>query len=310
MKKIVHAMKNAARAGFAAVLVTVIDSSGSVPRGAGASMLVLPDGSAVGTVGGGSVELAAAEKALSCLEEKHGCIMEQALSGSGMVCGGSVRLHFRYLPPGDGSAAEALGQTGLLTLELLPDGSGELSVLPFESGQPRPPCVCSRDGREFFVQPLNCYERVFVFGGGHVSRALDPVLASVGFRCTVADDRKGILTQDAFPTAERLVQRPFDGLISTLDITGADYIIIMTYGHSSDYILTKQALETPARYIGVLGSRTKAENAVLRLRAEGAAEEQIARIHCPIGLPIGGNTPEEIAVSIAAQLIAERNGKL
>lgn len=310
MRKIVHAMKNAARAHIAAVLVTVIDSSGSVPRGAGTSMLVFPDGSTVGTVGGGAVELAAVKKALSCLEEKRGCIWEQSLSGSGMVCGGSVRLHFRYVPPGDASDSRTLGESGLLALELLPDGSGELSVLPLDADLPRTPCICTLDGRQFFVQPLDCYERVFVFGGGHVSRALIPVLSSVGFRCTVADDRKGILTQDAFPTAERLVQHPFDGLISTLDITGADYIVIMTYGHSSDYILTKQALETPARYIGVLGSRAKAENAVLQLRGEGFYDEQISRIHCPVGLAIGGHTPEEIAISIAAQLIAERNGKL
>lgn len=315
MEKIIPALRDAMDAGLSSVLVTVIDSCGSVPRGAGANMLVLPDGSTTGTVGGGAIERSAAAAASDFLSAEHGGVLEYSLAkdaadGIGMVCGGEVRLHFRYISPSDRDARTLTESTGgWLCFEILPDGSGEFLILDSASDSPDKAGIHPREGREFYTQPLSRAERVLVFGGGHVSRALVPVLASVGFRCTVADNREGILSPEAFPKAARLITARFDGLMDSFGVTAQDYIIIMTYGHREDYVLTKQALATPARYIGVLGSRTKAENAVRRLRGDGFSEEQISRIKCPIGLPIGGPTPEEIAISITAQMIAVRNGK-
>ena len=315
MEKIIPALRNAMNAGLSSVLITVIDSCGSVPRGAGASMLVLPDGSSAGTVGGGAIELSAAKAAADFLDARHGGVIKYSLDknaadGIGMVCGGEARLHFRYISPSDGDTRTlAEGGKDRLCFEILPDGSGEFLFPDPDPALPAGPGTYLLQGREFYVQPLDKTERVLVFGGGHVSRALVPVLTSVGFRCTVSDDREGILSPEAFPNAERLITARFEGLMDSLDVTWRDYIVIMTYGHSGDLVLTRQALATPARYIGVLGSHTKAENAQTRLREEGFSEEQLSRVVCPIGLPIGGPTPEEIAISITAQMIAVRNGK-
>lgn len=312
MEKIIPELKKALDSRLDCAVVTVVRSSGSVPRGPGACMLVLPDGSTVGTVGGGALELQAVKTALDCISRSFGTICEYSLGsgssgGLGMVCGGSVVLHFRCVSPDDDDAlALACASSGSLSFELLPDGSGKITL------QDDPCCdagVRIKDGREFFFRSVCASPRALVFGGGHVARALVPVLSSVGFRCTVLENRAGFLTRENFPTADRLLETELAGIMSTLCVTDADYIVIMTYGHESDFVLTREALGTPAKYIGVLGSRAKAAHARERLRAEGFPQSQLDRIICPVGLPLGGPTPEEIAVSITAQMIAVRYGK-
>lgn len=315
MEKIIRALGREMDSGAPCVLVSVIESRGSVPRGAGANMLVSSDGSAVGTVGGGAVELAALETAAEVLKNSRGCLRDFQLGGDGpdgldMACGGQVRLHFRYIRPEDEDARGlAQSDSGWLCFEVLPDGSGEFRLLGSASDAPDKAGIHPREGREFYTQPIAGRQRVFVFGGGHVSRALVPVLSPLGFCCTVADERQGILSHESFPDAQDLITAAYERLIPRLGVTWEDYLVIMTHGHSGDYVLTTQALETPARYIGVLGSQAKAENARRRLREDGFSEEQIKRVICPVGLPIGGPTPEEIAISIAAQMLAVRYGK-
>ena len=143
--------------------------------------------------------------------------------------------------------------------------------------------------------------RVLLYGAGHVGKALADALALLGISVTVTDERAGLLTEARFPKAERLVSSPEK---APMEPAGKDMIVIMTHGHAHDYALLRRAMETDAAYIGVMASRVKAAAFRKRLLMDGVSEKDIdERLHCPIGLPIRAETPEEIAVSIAAELI-------
>ena len=145
-----------------------------------------------------------------------------------------------------------------------------------------------------------------MFGGGHVAQALVPVLAALEFRCVVVEDREEFCRPALFPAAEQTLLVPVDRLEQALDIGPEDYLCIMTRGHKNDTDCEAFALRTPACYIGVMGSRRKIETVSAVLRSQGFTEADLARIHTPIGLPIRAETPAEIAVSIAAELILTR----
>ena len=162
-----------------------------------------------------------------------------------------------------------------------------------------------------FIQPLAPAGTVYLFGGGHVGRALVPILAMAAFRVAVCDQRPDAASRDILPQAAEIYCLPYEDAFAHLPpVTAADYVVVMTPGHEGDYEVLRQALRTPARYIGCIGSRRKATALRERLLAAGFSEEAVDRVRSPIGLPIGGDTPAEIAVSIAAQLIACRSGRL
>ena len=152
-----------------------------------------------------------------------------------------------------------------------------------------------------YVEPLMRAGRVYVFGGGHVGQALVPVLAKIGFRVTLYDNRPELADKANFPQAERIVCGPFDAI--TVKPTENDYVVIMTSGHQGDFALLSQVLRLKTRYVGCIGSRHKIARTQQLLREAGISEEAIASIHSPIGLPILAETPDEIAISIAAELI-------
>ena len=149
---------------------------------------------------------------------------------------------------------------------------------------------------------------VYLFGGGHVSQALAPVLDRIDFAVTVVEERPEFLSPDLFPTARALVRADFFRLSDALTLTADDYAIVMTRGHQADLEILLQILRSPARYVGCIGSRKKVAYTQAKLREAGIDEARIQSLHSPIGLAIGAETPAEIAVSIAAQLIAHRAG--
>lgn len=150
--------------------------------------------------------------------------------------------------------------------------------------------------------------RVVVFGGGHVSLALERVLKTLDLHLTVVDDRPEFASRERFREADEVLCTDFSDM-SRLDFGDCAYYVIVTRGHSHDYTCLVQAMKRPHAYIGMIGSRKKVSATFQRLREEGWSEGAIAEIHAPIGLKIGGITPGEIAVSIAAELIQEKNKK-
>jgi len=279
-------------------------------------MAVFPDGAIAGSVGGGNVEYEAQRLSAALLEAGENTRRDFRFrqgEESGMVCGGDVTLHFQFIPAGDTGAVAAcrraveLSDTGVwLARRFDGDRVAELRVL--SSGDDAPalqkdrPCW-TEDG--WFSVPVSRPGRVYVFGGGHVSAELVPLLARLGFRVTVWDDRPEFADPARFPQAAETVCAPFTDLPLTL--TPDDYAVVMTRGHQADYEVLEQILHSDAKYLGCIGSRKKLELCRERLLAAGVTAEEYARLHAPIGLPIGAETPEEIAVSVAAELVAIRH---
>lgn len=309
-----------------AVLVSILSSSGSTPRGIGAMMAVFPDGSAAGTIGGGNVEFEAQKLAGQLLKtgENDSRSFHFAQGNSqnlGMVCGGDVTLHFQCLPSGDVQSAAVFrrltedsgkGEGAWLIRKL--DGNRVMemrvaetderngSYAPLLKQQP----VFTQDG--WFSVPVVRPGWAYIFGGGHVAQALVPVIARVGFHPVVYDDRLEFTDPDLFPQACRTVCCNFTRLSEKLTLTSDDYAVVMTRGHQSDYEVLVQILRSGAKYIGCIGSQKKLSICKDLLLKAGFTEEEYCAVYAPIGLPIGARTPEEIAVSVAAQMIAVRAG--
>lgn len=331
MRKLFQALGQCMRERTAAVLVTVIASSGSVPRGAGAHMLVTRQGRIAGTIGGGAVEYRCEQLAREVLLSGGSRIESFPLRPNdvqdlGMICGGDVRVELRCLPAGDAETAalcervEALHRRGEPSWLIvgLSEGGG-LSVYGKRSGlcgAPVPETVLHMltnqpqrilaEGQEFCCEKLIQGGRVYIFGGGHVAQSLVPALSAVEFRCVVLEDRPEFCRAELFPGVEETRLIDIDDPDAYRGITGEDCICIMTRGHKDDLTVQKHALKTPARYIGVIGSRRKAAGVAAKLREMGYSDAALARITTPIGLDIKAETPAEIAVSIAAQLIQKR----
>ena len=287
------------------VLVTIIRESGSTPRGVGAQMLVNAQGPQAGTIGGGNVENLSILHARELIGKKCGDVHEYKLRHSdtediGMVCGGDVTALFTYIPAGD-EAWHALAsqllrriaqyQSGYLVLPL----SGERGYLTDQAPD-----------AGAFALPVATGERAILFGAGHCSVALAPVLRSIGFRVTVFDDRPELVTPERFPDAEALICGDFGAIGDYITTEPDDYVVVMTSGHTYDFTVQEQILRRPAAYVGVIGSRAKTASVNARLRAAGVDEAAIASIHTPVGVAIKAVTPAEIAVSIAGEMIYER----
>ena len=161
---------------------------------------------------------------------------------------------------------------------------------------------------QWFAVPVVKAGRTYIFGGGHVSQALVPVLAGLDFRPVVYDDRPEFADPALFPGAEQTLCGSFLELSRHVTVTPDDCVVIMTRGHQADYEVLTQVLRSGARYIGCIGSRKKLALCRDKLLAAGFTEAEYACVHAPIGLAIGAETPAEIAISVAAEMIAGRAG--
>lgn len=334
MKALFDSMLTALRGNTDTVLCSIIASSGSVPRGSGAKMAVFPGGSTAGTIGGGAVEHESVKLAEKALRERaaftHGFnLTHNDTADIGMICGGQVTVYFQFFAGGDAAAIRLFEAAAALCrartdswLITRIDGGGvtsmgvydaaaglrfagdtaEADILPLLKSR----AVLQKGDPMYYVEPLGRAGTVYVFGGGHVSQELVPVLAHIGFPVTVFEDRAPFASPALFPAAESVLLGDFTDIAALVDITAADYIVILTRGHMADLEVLAQALRSGAAYIGVIGSRHKIAATNARLAAMGIPEGELGRIHTPIGLPIGAETPAEIAISIAAELIEHR----
>lgn len=171
--------------------------------------------------------------------------------------------------------------------------------------------LIAREDKYFFVEPLCNKGTVFIFGAGHVSQKVAILTGMVGFQTVVLDDRHEFANRERFATADELiVPSSFERAMDDLEINEESYLVLVTRGHAHDKTLLRQALGTKAGYIGMIGSRRKRDAVYEALLKEGFSQKQFERVFSPIGLEIGAETPEEIAVSIVAELIrfrAEKN---
>jgi xanthine dehydrogenase accessory factor len=159
---------------------------------------------------------------------------------------------------------------------------------------------------EVFVEPILPPATLFVFGAGHVSMNLCQVAANAGFDVIVTDDRTSYASKERFPAAREVHALEFNEAMQNLDPNEASYIVIVTRGHRDDMRILRWAVQTRARYVGMIGSKRKVIGIFKTLTEEGISADLFSRVHAPIGLDIGAITPEEIAVAITAELIAVR----
>ena len=288
------------------VLCTIIADSGSTPRGKGAQMLVGDAGLLSGTIGGGAVEGGAIALGRTLLRERRSAIHEYKLRHNdgediGMVCGGDATVHLQFIAAGDPVWRELAGSV-LHRIALRQPGA---LVLALDGGAPALRDAPETDSAHVSL-PLPIGERAILFGAGHCSLALCPLLTTVGFRVTVVDDRPELVTKERFPTADAVICCDLDRVTETVPIGEEDYVVVMTNGHSHDFAVQEQVLRGKYAYIGVIGSRAKTASVNARLREAGISEAAIASVHTPIGTAIKAVTPEEIAVSIAGEMICVR----
>ncbi|MBQ6426054.1 MAG: XdhC family protein [Clostridia bacterium] len=321
--------------GTAVILVTVISSAGSVPRTAGTQMIVLPDGSMEGTVGGGAAENGALQTALTLMDRKNSAVRGFSTAqedGAGDQDAGTMRMHFLYLDPDSIRDRVLMEETDAkcasrgrdwLVFRFRDDGSTETALSDgyavsmsrtILSGDIRPYLwnrpVFSKGDPGWFVMPLQKQKTAFLFGCGHVAKKLGDILNLMDRRVTVIDDRGELCNAERFPYAE-CIPLPPEKAFSGLTVCEQDEIVALSRDPETDGAVMEWALRTDARYIGCIGSRRKIGRIRERLLKAGFPEDQISRIHMPVGLPIGAETPAEIAVSVAAEMIrhgAEQDG--
>ncbi|MCP3955656.1 MAG: XdhC/CoxF family protein, partial [Desulfobacterales bacterium] len=149
----------------------------------------------------------------------------------------------------------------------------------------------------------------YIFGAGHISTFLAPLAQSTGFGVWVLDDREEFANPQRFPSIEKVLAIPFAEMFTQVRITPAAYIVIVTRGHAFDLQVLREALQTEAGYIGMIGSHKKRDLIYATLLGEGVSQERLDQVYSPIGLPIGAQTPEQIAVSIVAEMIHVKNHK-
>ena len=331
MRNMLKTIKDKLEHGQSLVLVTVIASSGATPRGAGARMLVGREGRICGTIGGGAVEYRSEQIAAQVLAEKTSLghdftLTKDDVQSLGMICGGACNVFFHYLPAGDehtialcDKAEEQFRKGNALWLLTCVGENGQMGLYAQDLGywgidvsEPLPLSRHPERIGDIFAEQINAPGRVYVFGGGHVAQELVPVLSHVGFRCVVMDDRPEFARRELFASAEEIICGDLGRIGDYVSIGREDYVCVMTRGHSHDTVVQAQVLRCRPTYCGVIGSAFKAAGVRKTLKEEyGLLDEELNLVTTPIGLPIKGETPAEIAISIAAQMIlhrAERGG--
>jgi len=194
-------------------------------------------------------------------------------------------------------------------LEALADGRPRRFHYDFSGGAGQnldKACVGKAD---FYVQPCLVPPRLHVFGAGHIGIALAPIAEAAGFRVTVLDDRPGFPDPARFPRTVRLVHQPLPAAVSSLPFDETTYIVIVTHGHEQDEAVLAACLSKPWRYLGMIGSRAKVARVFKSLGTDETKRKRLEDVRAPIGLDTGGRSPGEIAVSIAAELLAVRYGR-
>jgi xanthine dehydrogenase accessory factor len=312
------------------VLATIFRHEGATPRTAGSKMIVTREGRGIGTIGGGSLEAAVMVRATQLIKREQSEVMHFDLSGDvitakDMICGGSADVLLACVLPTPVNrdlfgqwqqVLEKNRQGCLVTVALQTSDTLYRTTLCLVMSQekmigPVPLGQSVLKKALVVVEPSVRFTTAYLFGAGHVAQPTAHLAAMVGFQVWVLDDRKDYVNPERFPEAHRVrLLDSFERAFTDLAITSDSYVIIFTHGHLHDKIVLAQALATDAGYIGMIASRRKRNTIYDALRAEGVHQTQIDRVHSPIGLAIGAETPEEIAVSIVAEMILQRSQRM
>lgn len=268
MSKIIYFGRELIERGEDFVTAKVVETHGVTPRKKGACILMTQEGTKIGTVGGGKLEADVEKVCLETFRTKESKIH-----------------HFRV------TCTEGEG------LDIC-CGDADVRIEYVDARKP-----------ESFTADFEPETTAFIFGAGHVGKAVEPLLRYVNFTTKVIDDRPEYASRERFPEADEVVViDSFSDAYQGMETDENSYIVIVTRSHGGDYEVLKQSLNRKAAYIGMMGSRKKTAELLRSLRKEGFKQEELDRVYTPIGVNIFAETPEEIAVSIAGEMIKVRAG--
>jgi xanthine dehydrogenase accessory factor len=346
MKELMRDVCSLLRQGEDLVLATILSQEGSTPRKT-AKMAIRRDGKIRGTIGGGQLEARVIAAAPAAFLSRQSQILSFDLSGQDdyskdMICGGRLEVLLEPIAADPDTLRlfktfEQALETGERCLLISPlDSEGRawlgsernlirddgtvfqassaprdvLNLIREEAKGARYSLLVSAEGHQFLVEPSLPPGTVYVLGAGHVGQQTAFLASLVGFRTVIMDDREEYANRQRFPRADEIRVLPsFEGCFSGLEINGDSYVVIVTWGHLHDRLVLAEVLKLKAGYIGMIGSKKKRDAIYEALVAEGFRREDMEKVHSPIGLAIGAETPEEIGVSIVSELIKVRSSR-
>jgi len=289
-------------------VATVVETWGSSPRPLGSKMLVTRSGKMAGSVSNGCIEGAVFEEAQKVLKSGQPKIAAFGVADDvafevGLACGGHIEVFIQPLGKEQRQIVGMLNRDEAATLRtnLV---TGEAEVL---EGTPAGTELARRDG-DVFVEPFRRPAHLVIIGAIHIAIPLHRLAKTMGYRVTVVDARAKFATRERFPEADELIVAWPDEAMSKLVIDNSTYVVILTHDPKFDLPALRSVLTKDAGYVGAIGSRKTNQNRFDALRNEGFTEEQLARVHGPIGLDLGGRGAEETALGILAEITAVRFG--
>jgi len=325
------------------VYAAIVSKTGSAPSGVGARMIITQE-EITGTIGGGGVEADVIDFARRItFADKRPTIKYYNLNSeeaavSEFICGGETEVLIAYIDANEGENAEIFARAEDAVLHqkkawfvysIKADGESlQCSIVlnvedegifgSFEEGSnvkremlANPVRIAIQEeadrekGHRYIVDSLETAGHIYLFGGGHVSLEVARLAVGLDFKVTVVDDRAEFANEERFPGCECMVIGSFDSM-PDLPVNSNTYILIITRGHAGDKSVLRWALDKKPAYLGMIGSKSKRDRIYDMLVCEGAERAKLESVHCPIGIKIGAKTPQEIAVSIVAELISER----
>jgi len=341
MRDLLQKLLAALRDGRSVAYTALVETRGSTPQKAGATMLVFPDGSQAGTLGGGCVEAEVKRRALALLGDGQPQLLSFQLDhdygwDDGLICGGRMLMLVDPLRSVDDASyytqleqtlSGGQGCTEAVVIDAEKVGAPDAARFLFDRDarlvaargaseahdavvrQLRPlderPRPYLAEGVSYLPQLQRC--RLLIVGGGHVGLKVAELAHDVDFDVWVVDDREEFCNTTRFPHAQRLICGQIEEVLPRIDITSDTYCVIVTRGHNHDETALLHLAATPASYVGMIGSKRKIRLIFDDLRREGISEAALERVHAPIGFDIGSQTVPEVAVSIVAELVAHRN---
>ena len=295
-------------AGEEIALATVVETWGSSPRPLGSKMAVTRSGKMAGSVSNGCIEGAVFEEAQKVLKSGQAKIAAFGVADDvafevGLACGGHIEVFVQPFGPVQRKAMDLLRNDKPATLRTnLVTGEAELA-----SGSPGGSELARRDG-DWFVEPFRRPAHLVIVGAIHIAIPLHRLAKLMGYRVTVVDARAKFATHERFPEADDLVVAWPDEALAKIHLDNSTYVVVLTHDPKFDLPALRALLGKPVGYIGAIGSRKTNANRFDALRAEGFTEEQLGRVHGPIGLDLGSRGAEETALGILAEITATRFG--
>jgi len=308
MREVLGELEQWTREGEDIALATVVETWGSSPRPLGSKMVVTRSGKMAGSVSNGCIEGAVFDEAQKVLQSGKPKLAAFGVADDvafevGLACGGHIEVFVQPLGPVHERLIEMLQRNVPATLRTnLVTGDVELT-----KGAPSGSELARRDGDDF-IEPVRRPAHLVIIGAIHIAIPLHRLAKLMGYRVTVVDARSKFATKERFPEADELIVSWPDEAMAKLTLDNSTYVVILTHDPKFDLPALRSVLGKEVGYIGAIGSRKTNQNRFDALRAEGFTEEQLSRVHGPVGLDLGGRGAEETALGILAEITATRFG--